>query len=103
MLPFLVILSGDKQVNTQKLEGVLGLKPQSLRKMNADEVRDNTGYPIGGVPPFPHYEKVRTLMDVSLLRFSSVWAASGSPKAVMKFDPSLLENRFTMRKIDVSE
>jgi prolyl-tRNA editing enzyme YbaK/EbsC (Cys-tRNA(Pro) deacylase) len=103
LLPILVILSGDKRVNTQKLESALGLRSASLRKMNADEVREHTGYPIGGVPPFPHNETVQTLMDVSLLRFDRVWAASGSPNAVMKLDPSLLEPRFRISKVDVSE
>jgi prolyl-tRNA editing enzyme YbaK/EbsC (Cys-tRNA(Pro) deacylase) len=103
LFPVLVILSGDKRVSTQKLESALQLKAHSLRKMNAGEVREHTGYPIGGVPPFPHNENVQTLIDSSLLRFEAVWAASGSPNAVMKLDPNLLQHKFQMHKIDVSE
>ena len=37
---------------------------------------------IGGVAPVGHTNAVRTLIDVSLARYETVWAAAGHPHAV---------------------
>jgi prolyl-tRNA editing enzyme YbaK/EbsC (Cys-tRNA(Pro) deacylase) len=95
----LVILSGDKRVSTAKLSNHFGA---GLRKMNAEEVKRLTGYPIGGVPPFPHHPEVRVVADYSLVRFESVWAAAGSPNSVMKLSPEILF-QLNIPKAEVSE
>lgn len=74
-----VIISGDKRVSLSKLGAALG---DDVRIATPDEVRENTGYPIGGVPPFPHNEDVWVFADNSLTRFDYVWAAAGAPNAV---------------------
>ncbi len=76
-----VVLSGDRRVDVTKLEKVAG---GEFRVATADEVRQNTGYPVGGVPPFPHREGVVVILDDSLLRFEDVWAAAGTPNAVFR-------------------
>lgn len=75
-----VITSGDKRVSLPKLSTVI----RQARMASPDEVRQRTGFPIGGVPPFPHGEGVAVLPDVSLTRFSAVWAAAGAPNAVFR-------------------
>jgi prolyl-tRNA editing enzyme YbaK/EbsC (Cys-tRNA(Pro) deacylase) len=79
-----VVASGDKRVSVPKLSKVIS----GARMARPDEVREKTGYPIGGVPPFPHREGVVVLPDVSLTRFRSVWAAAGAPNAVFRIDPT---------------
>jgi prolyl-tRNA editing enzyme YbaK/EbsC (Cys-tRNA(Pro) deacylase) len=76
-----VILSGDRRVSANKLGGVVR---GEVRIAKPDEVRDRTGYPIGGVPPFPHSPGVRVFADTSLERFRTVWAAGGAPNVVFK-------------------
>lgn len=76
-----VVISGDRRVSIDKLSKATGSR---ARIATADEVRENTGYPIGGVPPFPHEKGVRVLLDTSLLRFESVWAAAGTPSSVFR-------------------
>jgi prolyl-tRNA editing enzyme YbaK/EbsC (Cys-tRNA(Pro) deacylase) len=76
-----VVISGDKKVDQSKLGSVVG---GPVRVATPGEVRGRTGYPVGGVPPFPHGEGVRVLPDASLLRFESVWAAAGAPNAVFR-------------------
>ncbi len=76
-----VIISGDKRVDVEKLSERLG---EPLRIAKPEEVRERTGFPIGGVPPFPHAAGVSVLPDSSLTRFSSVWAAAGTPNAVFR-------------------
>ena len=73
--PLLCLCAGDRRVDTAKLgEGV--------RQARGDEVREATGYAIGGVPPLGHDRGVRTVVDASLRRFETVWCAGGTPHAV---------------------
>jgi prolyl-tRNA editing enzyme YbaK/EbsC (Cys-tRNA(Pro) deacylase) len=101
--PTLVVLSGDRRVNSEKLGHSLDTSKTYLRKMTADEVKEFTGYSIGGVPPFPHRSGVSVLVDESLFRFGKVWAAAGSSNAVMRISPSILTEALKIRQIDASE
>lgn len=86
--PVVVVISGDKRVDTKKLSAHQGWK---VRIANADAVRNGTGYVIGGVPPFAHDPGVVVLLDASLTRFDDVWAAAGTPHSVMRLRVSDLE------------
>ena len=73
--PLLCLCAGDRRVAADRLgEGV--------RMAKANEVRDATGYAIGGVPPLGHDRPIRTLADRSLTRFDVVWCAAGTPNAL---------------------
>jgi prolyl-tRNA editing enzyme YbaK/EbsC (Cys-tRNA(Pro) deacylase) len=71
--PLLCLCAGDRRVDTAKL---------GVRQASADEVRDATGFAIGGVPPLGHAHELRTVVDESLRRFDVVWCAAGTPRAV---------------------
>ena len=83
----MVAISGDKRVDSKRLSKLLGEK---FEIADANAVRRGTGYVIGGVPPFPHDEGVRVLLDSSLGRFEEVWAAAGTPHSVMKISVEAL-------------
>lgn len=83
--PSVVVISGDKRVDSAALGEAVG---GGVRVATADEVRSLTGYPIGGVPPFPHGAPVRVLADASLARFREVWAAGGAPNVVFRMETS---------------
>lgn len=71
----LCLCAGDRRVDTDKLgEGVRQAKP--------DEVREATGFAVGGVPPLGHDRPVKTVVDESLRRFETLWCAGGTPHAV---------------------
>ena len=53
---------------------------------NADEVKTNTGFSIGGVAPIAHLKKLNILIDKSLGRFQSVFAAAGHPNSIFKIE-----------------
>jgi len=89
--PALVVLSVEKRVSREKLAQIVEISQAHLRKMNADEVKESTGYSIGGVPPFPHRSGVAVLVDESLFRFRKVWTAAGSSNAVMGISPKILD------------
>ena len=76
-----VVISGDVRVDQSKLSAVEGCP---VAMATPDEVREMTGYPVGGVPPFPHLPEVGVLVDSSVTRFERVWAAGGAPNAVFR-------------------
>jgi Uncharacterized conserved protein, COG2606 len=76
-----VVLSGDKRVDIRKLCDAVGL---NLRMATPEEVYTRTGYRVGGVPPFPHSGGVRVVVDRSIQRFDSVWAAAGDHNSLMR-------------------
>ena len=78
--PVLVLVSGDKRADYKKLEKIL--KARRVKIANADQVREATGFAIGGVPPVAHKAKLLTLIDKNLGRFENLYAAAGSPRAV---------------------
>jgi prolyl-tRNA editing enzyme YbaK/EbsC (Cys-tRNA(Pro) deacylase) len=77
--PLLVLTSGANRVDEEALGRTLGL---TLRKATADEVRDATGYAIGGTPPFGHRQALRVICDADLTVHEELWAAAGTPSTV---------------------
>ena len=80
---FLICLvAGDKRCSLNKLKKVISKKDVCMA--NADEVKSNTGFSIGGVAPIAHIKKLNILIDQSLVRFQSVFAAAGHPNSIFK-------------------
>jgi prolyl-tRNA editing enzyme YbaK/EbsC (Cys-tRNA(Pro) deacylase) len=81
--PLLCLCAGDRRVDTAKL-GV------GVRQARGDEVREATGFAIGGVPPLGHERSLRTVVDESLRRFDTIWCAAGTPHAVFPVETEAL-------------
>ena len=82
---FLICLvAGDKRCSLNKLKKVIDKKDVCMA--NADEVKTNTGFSIGGVAPVAHLKKLNILIDQSLGRFQSVFAAAGHPNSIFKIE-----------------
>ena len=80
---FLICLvAGDKRCSLNKLKKVIRKKDVCMA--NAEEVKVNTGFSIGGVAPIAHLKKLNILIDQSLGRFQSVFAAAGHPNSIFK-------------------
>ena len=80
---FLICLvAGDKRCSLNKLKKIIRKKDVCMA--NADEVKSNTGFSIGGVAPIAHLKKLNILIDQSLGRFQSVFAAAGHPNSIFK-------------------
>jgi prolyl-tRNA editing enzyme YbaK/EbsC (Cys-tRNA(Pro) deacylase) len=73
--------AGDRQVPAEEL---------GLRRATAEEVREATGFAVGGVPPLGHDRPLRTIVDDSLKRFDRVWCAAGTPNAVFEVEVAAL-------------
>ena len=81
---FLCLVSGDKKCSLNKLKKILVEKDISMA--NADQVKEITGYTIGGVSPIGHINKVNILIDKSLNRFDKIFAAAGHPNCIFKIN-----------------
>ena len=80
---FLICLvPGDKRCSLNKLKKILNKKDVCMA--NAEEVKENTGFSIGGVSPVGYIKKLDILIDKSLNRFENVFAAAGHPNCVFK-------------------
>ena len=78
--PILVLASGLNQVDVKHIENHTGEK---ITKADADFVRKETGFAIGGIPPVGHKNMIDLIyIDQDLLAFDKVWAAAGTPNAV---------------------
>ena len=78
----LCLVSGDKKASLNKIKKKLRLKDVSMA--SADEVKNTTGFTIGGVSPIGHLNKIDILMDNSLDRFKFLFAAAGHPNCIFK-------------------
>ncbi|HAJ34606.1 MAG TPA: hypothetical protein DCL15_02765 [Chloroflexi bacterium] len=80
----LVIASGGNRVDERKVSALLGEK---ISRADAEFVRAQSGFVIGGVPPIGHVQPLRTLIDADLLTYAEIWAAAGHPHAVFRLKP----------------
>ena len=76
------LIAGDKRCSLNKLKKTLQKKDVSMA--NADEVKKNTGFSIGGVAPVAHATSLDILIDKSLNRFPYIFAAAGHPNCIFK-------------------
>tara|TARA_Y100000591_G_C21275041_1_gene424600 strand:- start:33 stop:512 length:480 start_codon:yes stop_codon:yes gene_type:complete len=85
----LFLVPGDKKASLSKIKRILKIKDASMA--SADEVKNVTGFSIGGVSPVGHINKIDIFMDKSLQRFKSLFAAAGHPNCIFKINFSDLQ------------
>ena len=81
----LVVTSGTHRVNEARVAALVG---EPLDRADADFVRAETGFAIGGVAPVGHVKPMVTLIDEHLLTFEEIWAAAGHPNLVVRLRPA---------------
>lgn len=82
------LMSGSNRLDEAKLAAAAG--GEEAWREDADTVRDATGFPVGGVPPFGHREPLRVFVDTDLLQYDEVWAAAGTPHVNFSVAPDTL-------------
>lgn len=85
--PFLFLVSGANRVDQDRVAEVIG---EPLDRPSGRQVREITGFAIGGIPPFGHATPLRTYMDGHLLGHAQVFAAAGTPLAIFAAEPEAL-------------
>ncbi len=86
--PVLAIASGANRVDEEKLAALVG---GTICRADADFVKKNTGFSIGGVPPVGHKLSPEVVLDADLRAFDEIWAAGGTPNTVFKLTPAQLK------------
>jgi len=78
--PLLVITSGRHRVDTKLVAEKLGVA--KLHRVDADYVKEKSGFSIGGVSPVGWISPATILIDEALNDYEVVWAAAGHPHSV---------------------
>jgi prolyl-tRNA editing enzyme YbaK/EbsC (Cys-tRNA(Pro) deacylase) len=86
--PYLVVASGVNRVNENILAELVN---EPVEMPDAEFVREQTGFAIGGIPPLGHDQPLETYIDQDLLQHAEIWAAAGTPNAVFKLTPADLQ------------
>lgn len=97
--PYLLLVSGANRVHEKRTGRLIG---EALERADADFVKLNTGFSIGGVSPFGHPAPLATYIDRHLFTYETVWAAAGNPRSVFEITAADLERTTGARVIDVT-
>jgi Cys-tRNA(Pro) deacylase len=90
--PVMALVSGDNRLDEKKLAALQNVGRKKVKRANAGQVREATGFAIGGVPPFGHTNSMTIYIDEDLLQFDVVWAAAGTPHTVFAIPPEQLRD-----------
>ena len=85
----LFLVAGDKKASLRKIKK--NIKFDDVSMATAEDVKNITGYTIGGVSPVGHLENVDIYIDNSLNRFDFLFAAAGHPNCIFKINFSNLK------------
>jgi len=97
--PLLVITSGRHRVDTELVASQLGVA--SLGRVDADYVKEKSGFSIGGVSPIGWLNPATIIIDEALNDYEIVWAAAGHPHSVFptNFDELLQVTSATQMRV----
>ena len=79
--PVLVIVTGDSKVDLDKLSRLFG----SVRLASPNEVKEITGFEVGGIPPVGL--DIKTVVDRKVLENDYVYGGGGCIMRLSKLDP----------------
>ena len=97
----LCLVAGDRRCSLNKIKKILGEKDVSMG--NAEQVKEITGFTIGGVSPIGHLNPLKVYIDQSLSRFTNIFGAAGHPNCVFKINFKNLQKITNGEVMDISE
>ena len=96
----LVVTCGTARLDNKKARAAFGGKP---RMLNAEEAREATGHPVGGICPFGLKTPLQVYCDVSLKHFAEVVPAAGSVNSAVRISPTRMAELTRAEWVDVCE
>ncbi|MDI3534062.1 MAG: hypothetical protein PWQ82_427 [Thermosediminibacterales bacterium] len=96
----MVVSAGDVRINDKKLKKITGHKPKLAKPV---EVKEITGYSIGGVCPFDLKNPVTIYLDKSLRRSDVVYVAAGTANSALPINIDQLIEITGGKEVDVTE
>ncbi len=97
----LCLIAGDMRCSLNKIKKILGEKDVSMG--HAEQVKEITGFTIGGVSPVAHLNPIRIFIDQSLSRFKNIYGAAGHPNCVFKINFNDLKKITNGKVEDITE
>ena len=95
----LFLVSGSNNIDLLETSNVLNA---NLTLAKPTDVKNRTGFAIGGVSPLGHQTKLETYFDSTLLQYNEVWAAAGHPNSVFKCDFNELIRSISAKFLPIS-
>jgi prolyl-tRNA editing enzyme YbaK/EbsC (Cys-tRNA(Pro) deacylase) len=83
--PIVVMVPGDRRADTARIAAAAGC--ERVKGVGADAVERLTGFPAGGVAPFPLPGIETVLIDQALLGQDVVWIGAGSSRHMAALAP----------------
>lgn len=97
----LVMVPGDRRADTAKIAAATGC--ERVKSVRAEAVEKATGFPAGGVAPFPLPGVETVLIDRGLLAHESVWIGAGSSRHMATLAPADLVRISRAKAVDAVE
>ena len=97
----LCLIAGDKRCSLNKVKKILNEKDVSMA--SAEQVKEMTGFTIGGVSPVGHLNPIKIIIDQSLSRFDNIFGAAGHPNCVFKINFTNLKKITNGKVTDITE
>jgi len=94
--PLAIIVRGDKRLNLERLGARLSCS--DVRLATWEEVKEFTGYDVGGVPPVL---PLSTYVDSDVLKRDYVYGGGGDDHTLLKFSPRDLAERLSWKVVEV--
>jgi len=98
--PIVVLVPGDRRADARKIAAAAGC--ERVKSAGAEAVQRATGFPAGGVAPFPLPGVQTVLIDRSLLAHETVWIGAGSSRHMVALSPADLVRLSRARPVDVA-
>jgi prolyl-tRNA editing enzyme YbaK/EbsC (Cys-tRNA(Pro) deacylase) len=83
--PLVAMVPGDRRADSAKVASEAGC--ERVKSVGADAVERLTGFPAGGVAPFPHPAIETVLIEQALLEHEVVWVGAGSSRHMAALAP----------------
>lgn len=80
--PVIALVAGDQKADDKKLGALFGVPKGKVKIADAETVGRVTGFNVGGVAPVGHVEALPVLIDATLARYTTVYAAAGAGHAI---------------------
>jgi prolyl-tRNA editing enzyme YbaK/EbsC (Cys-tRNA(Pro) deacylase) len=96
----LIVVAGDARLDNRKIKAAFGAKP---RLLEAEEVAEVTGHPVGGVCPFGLARPLAIYCDTSLRDLGEVVPAAGATNAAVRIDSARLAELVGAQWVDVCQ
>lgn len=95
----LALVNGAARADEDRLAALADTA--AIRRATPDEVREHTGYAIGGTPPVARVGELPRFVDRTLLELDVVWGAAGTPRDVFPIAPQRLVDATGAQVVDL--